>query len=243
MNGRVKIALGLGTALVAAGALTSCSKGGGAAAAFNEAPSSTAYVLTPGEYETTVRLTNGTVTGFPPEVQQNLDRAKQNPQTQRGCVPVGFSLDSASLKNLRITLPNDMGGCNIGETTLEGGSYRAALSCDIRNLPQGRGDSPRALTIAANMNGTYSGDTSSGTGHAEVTEPGGSRSGTVDIEISTRRVGDCQAPRPYTPSTYPPAPPTYSPTPPSYGGNSTTTTTNTTTTYDSNMSGTYGNKM
>lgn len=196
MQGHIRIALGLGTALLATGALWGCSKGGGGGAAqsFNEAPAATAYTITPGQYETTVKMTNATVEGFPPEMQQRLQQMQNNPQTQRGCIPIGFSLKSASLRNLRFTLPNNMGGCNIGEVSQEGGTMRGNLSCDIRNLPQGNPNAPRAVSMSANWNGTYSPDsTSTFTMHAEANEPGGTHRGNVDIEISTRRVGDCPA--------------------------------------------------
>jgi hypothetical protein len=230
MTRQSKLALGLGTAVIAGLALVSCNKagGGGEAQAFNEAPSSTAYSITPGQYETTIRITNATAQGFPPEMQRNIEQAKQHPQVQRSCIPIGFSLDSFSMKNLRIAFPNNMGGCNLGDLTQEGGNIHGALSCEVHNLPQNRPDSPRNLAISGTMTGTYSANTWNGTAHGEVSEPGGNRSGTIDVEIGSRRVGDCPATPP--PMTYAPPPGMNTMAPSPYGGSGNMTTNSTTVT-------------
>jgi hypothetical protein len=192
-------------------ALSSCNGGSGNTAA-TAAPAAGAYSQQPGNYETTIRITEASLQGFPPEMQQQIDQARQQPMTQTQCIPFGFSMDSMSLRNLRFTLPQNIGGCNVAEVKLEGGSMSGSLSCEIRNLPQGRPDAPRAINASMTYSGTYSADTYNMTIQGEATEPGNdSRRGNVKVEIASRRVGDCPAGG----SVMAPPRPTYAPTPPS----------------------------
>ncbi|MBN8807364.1 MAG: DUF3617 family protein [Sphingomonas sp.] len=186
------IALRLGAVLLVTTALLSCSKSGGPARSFNEQPAATDFSITPGEYETTFRVTQASLQGFPKEMQDDLARTKAKPYTQRGCMPIGISLESASIKNLRYAIPK-FGGCNIGDISQDGSSLHGALNCEIANLPQGRPDSPRALSINADWSGGYSANAWTTKFHADFKEPGGSRRGSADVEMTVRRVGDCPA--------------------------------------------------
>jgi len=200
-----KIALRLGVALLATTALLSCSKSGGSGGSFNDAPGSGDFVLTPGEYETTFKITKGSAEGLPKEMQDELARAQANPQTQRSCIPIGFSLQSASIKNLRYSFQN-YGGCVISDISQGGGSLHGALNCEIKNLPKNKPDAPAALSINADWTGSYSANTWNAKGHGEFSEPGGSRKGSADVEISVRRVGECPSnSSPFGPAMPPPS--------------------------------------
>jgi len=199
-------------AALGAFALTSCSGGGSGNTSATAAPAAGAYSMTPGNYETTIRITELSLQGVPAEMQQNLERMRQQPITQTQCLPIGISMDSMNLRNLRFTFPNDMGGCNIAEMRTEGGTMSGSMSCEVRNLPQGAPDAPRAMNGSLTFNGTYSPNTYNATMEGQATEPGNdSRRGNIKVEMSSRRTGDCPAQPAFSPTTTPP--PTMMPVP------------------------------
>lgn len=199
----------LGAVALSAFALTSCGGGGG-----NTSPGAPAaegaYSQEAGQYETTIRITEVSLEGFPEDMKRGIDQAKANPITQSQCMPVSISMDSMSMRNLRVTLPENMGSCNVADLSTSGGTMTGSLSCEIRNLPQGDPSAPRAINASLNFTGTYQPNTWNATMTGEATEPGNeARRGSIKVEMSSRRTGDCVQP------SYSPPPSSYSP-PPAY---------------------------
>jgi hypothetical protein len=198
----------LGAAALGASVLASCgtgSGGGSGDASATGAAASGAYKQTPGQYETRIEVTNASLEGFPAEAQQQLNQLRQQPMVQTQCVPIGFSLDSMDLRNMRFSFPNNMGGCNLAELSQTGGNAKMVLNCEIRNLPQRDASMPQAVNIAANFEGTYSENTWNMTGRGDLTVPNdNARKGNIEVRMSSRRLGDCPAQPAYTPP--PPTP-------------------------------------
>jgi hypothetical protein len=198
------------TAVLGAAALASCGGGGSSGdAAASGAAASGAYKQSPGQYETRIEITNASLEGFPEEARRELDRVRQQPIVQSQCMPLGFSLDSMDLRNMRFTFPDNMGACNLAELSQNGGNAKMVLNCEIRNLPQRDPSMPQAVNVSANFEGTYRENEWNMTGRGDLTVPNdNARKGNIEVRMSSRRTGECQA----TPS-YSPPPPTMTPAP------------------------------
>jgi hypothetical protein len=195
----------LGAVLVGAAALASCNSGGGGETAAMGAAASGAYKQSPGQYETKIEITNASLEGFPEEARQQLDQMRQQPIVQSQCMPLGFSLDSMDLRNMRFTFPENMGGCNLAELSQNGGNAKMVLNCEIRNLPQRDPSMPQAVNVSANFEGTYRENEWSMTGRGDLTVPNdNARKGNIEVRMSSRRTGECQAAPSYSPP--PPTP-------------------------------------
>jgi len=194
-----KILLG-GVGVAALIGLGACNNNGGSgsntAANFSDAVPTNAFSLQPGQYETTVRVSNVSLQGFTPQQQSMATQVQNQPQVHSTCIPVGISAEMIRYQNVRFTIPAQAGsgGCNLGDITLEGGNLHGAMNCQISNLRAA--GAPSAVTINAHFSGTYQANTMNMTGHGDFNLAGQNKSGGGDISISMRRTGDCTAPMP-----------------------------------------------
>jgi hypothetical protein len=174
-----------GAALVAIALLGAC-KGG------------TKVAMEPGEWETTVTITSASLDNLPPEMRAQMGSTPLNqPQTTRGCMAA--TADAIRVENLRFTVP-DPGmhgaGCQMIDFTMEGGQLSGRLNCT--GIPAGpMMTSGQTMTVSGELNGTYSANTAQAEMHGELRV--GDRSGSAALRFTSRRVGACPAPRPYTP--------------------------------------------
>lgn len=181
-----------GAALAAILALGACNKSGPGVA------------MEQGEWETTVQITNASLDNLPPEIRQQMGQVPLNqPQTTRGCMAV--TADVVRIQNLRFTVPEPSArgaGCEVAELSMEGGRLTGRMSCTgIPFGPMSMGGG-QTMNVSGEMNGTYTPNSAEATGRGELRI--GDRSGSVEVRFTSRRLGACPAPRPYTP---PPPPP------------------------------------
>jgi hypothetical protein len=177
----------LGAALAAVVALGGCGKGGGANVA-----------MEPGEWETTVQVTNVSLENLPPEMRNQMGSMPTNqPQTTRGCMIA--TADVVRIENLRFTIPEPSmhgAGCTLAELVMEGGQLRGRLSCNGLPGPPS-GGTAQTMNLSGELNGTYTPNSAQATAHGEVHF--GDRSGSGDMRITSRRIGACPPPQVYTP--------------------------------------------
>ncbi len=180
--------LSSGAALAALLALGACGRSGGGAN----------VAMEPGEWETTVQLTNVDVSNLPPEMRGDLARMPANrTETTRGCWVM--SADVVRIENLRLNVPTPGTAgaqCNFPEMLMEGGTLRGRMSCSGLPGPRmaGRYDT---MSLSGELDGSYTASSVQATAHAEIRF--GAQSGSGRVRITSRRLGACPPPRPYTP--------------------------------------------
>ena len=190
------VQLPFGAALTAMLALGACGQSGGGG-------NGSAGAMRPGEWETTVQLTDVDLGNLPPELRGDLTRMPVNrTETTRGCWPM--SADVVRIENLRLAIPGMAGRgarCQFPELLMEGGTLRGRMSCS--GLPgPGTADGTRTMTVAGELDGTYGPNNVQATASGEIRF--GTQSGSARVRITSRRLGDCPPPRPYVPSMPPP---------------------------------------
>lgn len=173
-----------GAALAVIATLGACNKGGANVA------------MEPGEWETTVQVTNVSMDNLPPEMRNEMGSMPINqPQTTRGCMVA--TADVIRIENLRFTIPDPSmrgAGCTLAELVMEGGQLRGRLSCN--GLPGPPSGGAQTMNLSGEMNGTYTSNSAQATAHGEVHF--GDRSGSGNMRITSRRIGACPPPQPFT---------------------------------------------
>ena len=174
-------------AALAALALGACGKGGSGAN----------VAMEPGEWETTMELTRLDTANLPAEMRNEMRMPARRSETQRGCWTMSAGL--VRIENLRFTIPEPAlrgAGCTIPELVMEGGTLRGRLSCTGIPGPFAPG-TRQTVSFTTELAGSYTTDTLRATASGEVRF--GEHNAGGEVRITSRRLGPCPAPRPYTP--------------------------------------------
>jgi hypothetical protein len=181
---------GPGALLVALFGLGACGGGSGGNVA-----------MEPGEWETTAELTRVDVGNLPEEMRRNMRMPSSRTTTTRGCWVM--TADRVRIENLRFTVPEPVlrgAGCTLPELVLEGGTLRGRMRCTGIPAPPMAGGA-RTMSISGELDGSYTPDSVRATARGEIRF--GEHSGSVEVRITSRRIGAC----PPRPSYAPPAVP------------------------------------